>query len=175
MLLELVDHVGVGADAHPVERAAVAVAAVAGDDATETDDRVRRRRSLLAVAFARATGAGVILGAVFPIIPLRSYVHSRRYERLLREEADRLLESRADRWREAGTGIPVRTACTGSPSAARGLHALAREHGAALVVVGPSRRHGAGWTFPGPMGTRFAHGAPCPVAVVHGECALPEG
>jgi nucleotide-binding universal stress UspA family protein len=123
----------------------------------------------LALAFARATGAEVVLATVFPIIPLRSYVHSRHYERLLHEEADRLLESRAVRWRAAGTGIPVRTACTGSASAARGLHALAREQGAALVVVGPSHRRGAGWTFPGPMGTRFAHGAPCPVAIAVGR------
>jgi nucleotide-binding universal stress UspA family protein len=123
----------------------------------------------LAVVLARAMGAEVVLGTVFPIIRLRSYVHSRRYERLLREEAERFLEERADRWRAGGTGIPVRTASTGSPSAARGLHALAREQGAALVVVGPSHRHGAGWTVPGPMGSRFAHGAPCPVAAATGR------
>jgi len=87
----------------------------------------------LALAFARATGAEVVLATVFPIIPLRSYVHSRHYERLLHEEADRLLESRAVRWRAAGTGIPVRTACTGSASAARGLHALAHEREGMVV------------------------------------------
>jgi nucleotide-binding universal stress UspA family protein len=51
------------------------------------------------------------------VTKLRSYVPSRQYERLLREEAERFLAGRADRWRAGGTGIPVRTASAGSPSA----------------------------------------------------------
>jgi nucleotide-binding universal stress UspA family protein len=126
----------------------------------------------LALTLARALGSAVVLGTVFPLIRLRSYVHSRRYERLLHEEAERFLGARAERWRESGAEIAVTTAAVGSPSAARGLHALARERGAGLVVVGPSRRHGGGWTVPGPMGSRFAHGAPCPVVVATGT--IPE-
>ena len=122
----------------------------------------------LARTLARAYGADVVLGTVFPIINLRSRVQSRHYERLLREEAERFLAGRVDRWSAGGAGVAVRSVVTGSPSAARGLHVLARESEAGVVVVGPSRRHGAGLTFPGPMATRFAHGAPCPVAVALG-------
>ena len=126
----------------------------------------------LAALLARTFGAAVILATVFPVIHLRSYVHSRRYARLLQEEAERFLDERAKRWREARGNISITTACTGSPSAAHGLHELARDLRAGLVVVGPSRRHGAGQKLPGPMGSRFAHGAPCPVAVATGR--IPE-
>jgi nucleotide-binding universal stress UspA family protein len=119
----------------------------------------------LALALARAYGAEVILATVFPIIRFRSRLHARHYERALRDEADRFLDGRLERWRARGTGVAARTMATGSPSAARGLHTLARQAGATLVVLGPSRRHGAGHRLPGPMAMRFAHGAPCPVAV----------
>ena len=126
----------------------------------------------LALVLARAYGAPVVLATVFPLIRLRSYLHMRRYERVLREEAERFLAGCAERWRAGSGGIPVTTACTGSPSAAKGLHELARRAGAGLVVVGPSRRTGAGQQVPGPMGARLAHGAPCPVAVATGR--IPE-
>ena len=122
----------------------------------------------LARILASAHGAGVVLGTVFPHINLHSRVDARRFKRLLREEADRFLASRAERWRAEVPSIPVHTRTVGSPSAAHGLHRLARESGAAVVVIGPSRRHGAGLTFPGPMATRFAHAAPCPVVVATG-------
>lgn len=126
----------------------------------------------LARTLASVHGAGVVLGTVFPIINLHSRVNARHFERLLREEAHRFLAGRADRWRAESPSIPVSTRTVGSPSAAHGLHRLARETGAATVVVGPSRRHGPGLTFPGPMATRFAHAAPCPVAVATGR--IPE-
>jgi nucleotide-binding universal stress UspA family protein len=119
----------------------------------------------LALSLARAYGAEVILATVFPVINLHSRVHARHFERALREEAEGFLDARVERWRSRGTRVGVRAMATGSPSAARGLHALAREAGAGLVVVGPSRRHGTGRRLPGPMAMRFAHGAPCPVAV----------
>ena len=119
----------------------------------------------LALVLARAMSAQLVLVTVFPIIRLRSYVHSRHYESLLRREAERYLAGRADALRERAPDVVVGVETTGSVSAARGLHRLARELDAGMVVVGPSRRRSGGHRVPGPMGTRFAHGAPCPVAV----------
>ena len=119
----------------------------------------------MALVLARAMGAELVLVTVFPIIRLRSYVHSRHYESLLRREAERYLAGRADALRERAPDVVVGVETTGSVSAARGLHRLARELDAGMVVVGPSRRRSAGHRVPGPMGARFAHGAPCPVAV----------
>ena len=126
----------------------------------------------LARTLAGAHGTGVVLATVFPLVDLHTRVNARHFERLLREEADRFLAGRAERWRAESPDITVHTRTVGSPSAARGLHRLARESGAAMVVVGPSRRHGAGLTFPGPMAIRFAHAAPCPVVVATGR--IPE-
>ncbi|HET8952092.1 MAG TPA: universal stress protein [Solirubrobacteraceae bacterium] len=126
----------------------------------------------LARTLADAHGTGVVLATVFPLIDLHTRVSARHFERVLREEADRFLAGRAERWRAESPDIAVDTRTIGSPSAAHGLHRLARESGAAMVVVGPSRRHGAGLTFPGPMAMRFAHAAPCPVVVAAGR--IPE-
>jgi nucleotide-binding universal stress UspA family protein len=119
----------------------------------------------LGLVLARATGAGVVLATVFPVIQLRSYVHSRSYETRLRGEAERFLAERAEALRRHAPDLTIETSTTGAASAAHGLHRLARELDVSLVVLGPSRRHGRGLTVPGPMGARFAHGAPCPVAV----------
>ena len=119
----------------------------------------------LALVLARATGAELVLGTVFPMIRMRSYVHSRPYESQLRREAERYLAGRADALRKLAPGLAIATETTGSVSAAHGLHRLARELDARMVVLGPSRRRSSGHRVPGPMGARFAHGAPCPVAV----------
>ena len=119
----------------------------------------------LALLLARATGAELVLATVFPLIRMRSYVHSRPYESLLRREAERYLTGRADALRERAPELAIGIETTGSVSAAHGLHRLARELDAGMVVLGPSRRRSGGHRLPGPMGARFAHGAPCPVAV----------
>ncbi len=136
-------------------------------DPTDPSEAAER----LALVLARATGAELVLATVFPLIHPRSYVHSRHYESLLRREAERHLTVRADALRERSPHVVVGVESTGSVSAARGLHRLARELDASMVVLGPSRRD-AGNRVPGPMGTRFAHGAPCPVAVT---CTGPRG
>jgi nucleotide-binding universal stress UspA family protein len=48
---------------------------------------------------------------------------------------------------------------------AHGLHRLAEEPDATLVVVGSSHRGVAGRIFPGSVGERLLHGSPCPVAL----------
>ena len=119
----------------------------------------------LALALARATGAELILGTVFPIIDVHSRVDTRHYERLLREEAERFLAARADTLRSQAGDVSIATHAIGSYSAGRGLHRLADDEQAGLVVLGPSRRGRAGRVVPGPMAGRLAHDAPCPVAV----------
>ena len=126
----------------------------------------------LGAVLAEATGAGIVLGTVFPEIHMRSYVHSRSYQTRLRQEAERFLAERAAAFRRRAPGVAVQTRTTGAASAAHGLHRLARELDASLVVLGPSRRHGLGLTIPGPMGSRFVHGAPCPVAVAPVDGAI---
>jgi len=65
-----------------------------------------------------------------------------------------------------GDGVAVRTSALADPSAAHGLHALAEEEAAALVVVGSAHAGHVGRVFPGTVGERLLHGSPCPVAVV---------
>ena len=52
-----------------------------------------------------------------------------------------------------------------STSAPRGLHGLADELGADLIVVGSSHRGKLGRVLAGSVGERLLHGAPCAVAV----------
>jgi nucleotide-binding universal stress UspA family protein len=52
-----------------------------------------------------------------------------------------------------------------STSVARGLHYLAEDEGAELVVVGSTHRGALGRVVPGAVGERLLHGAPCAVAV----------
>ena len=51
-------------------------------------------------------------------------------------------------------------------SVAQALHEAAEAEGAALLVVGSTRRGAAGRVLPGSTAERLLHGAPCPVAVV---------
>jgi nucleotide-binding universal stress UspA family protein len=52
-----------------------------------------------------------------------------------------------------------------STSAARGLHALAEESGADLVVVGSSKHGSHGQIFAGSVAMALLHGSPCSVAI----------
>lgn len=53
----------------------------------------------------------------------------------------------------------------GSSSAAHGLHRLAEQLDADLIVVGSSHRGALGRVLPGSVAERLLHGAPCAVAV----------
>ena len=66
-------------------------------------------------------------------------------------------------------GIPAAIVCLGAPSPARGLHDLAREQGADLIVVGSSRRGSLGRALLGDDARESLDGAPCAVAIApHG-------
>jgi nucleotide-binding universal stress UspA family protein len=51
-------------------------------------------------------------------------------------------------------------------SAARALHEAAEREGAALLVVGSTRRGALGRVLPGSTAERLMHGAPCAIAIV---------
>jgi nucleotide-binding universal stress UspA family protein len=61
--------------------------------------------------------------------------------------------------------VPYESRRVQSTSAARALQETAEQEDAALVVIGSSRRSGAGRVLAGGTGVRLLHGAPCPVAV----------
>jgi nucleotide-binding universal stress UspA family protein len=114
----------------------------------------------LAGTLARALGARLILASVYLVEPRRGA--SGAYARALEAEAEAALE-----W-AAGPlgGVPhVECRTIASPSVAQGLQELAEAEGALTIVVGPSQRGRLGRLFPGSVGQRLLHGAPCPVAI----------
>jgi nucleotide-binding universal stress UspA family protein len=72
----------------------------------------------------------------------------------------------AELLREAMGGPIVRASISpGESDPADGLRELAVEHRAQLLVVGSSHRGPVGRIFPGSVGRKLLHGAPCPLAV----------
>ncbi len=64
-----------------------------------------------------------------------------------------------------GDTVGVSYETVGPGSAARGLHDLAEDRGATVIVVGSSADTMLGRIGPGSTGERLLHGAPCPVGV----------
>src|SRR4051812_8733480 len=118
----------------------------------------------LGAAAARFTGAPLIVVTV-------DGGHHRRHdhrtghidEDLGADAAAAALEPVEAGLKEAGVAFEFRR-LQGS-SAARALHEAAEESGAALMVVGASRRSAIGRAAVGSTAVRLLHGAPCAVAV----------
>jgi nucleotide-binding universal stress UspA family protein len=117
----------------------------------------------LGLLLARSTGA----------VPLVAVIHAEEYPigvgrvdaewvAYLHEQAEATL-GRARRLVGRDRGAEFRE--VSAPSESRGLHDLAEEEQAELVVVGSSRRGPFGRTFPGSTGDRLLQGSSCPVAV----------
>jgi nucleotide-binding universal stress UspA family protein len=128
---------------------------VCGFDGTEA--------SRAAVRFAgrlgSLVGAKVIAAHVFSRVRvghIYAVMESFRDEDEKRAEAERVLEGLDEE------GVDRRLIPSSSP--AHGLHSLAEEEGAALLVIG-STQHGALGRLGGEA-ERLLHGSPCPVAVV---------
>jgi nucleotide-binding universal stress UspA family protein len=68
-------------------------------------------------------------------------------------------------------GLPAAIACVRGASPARGLHNLARERAAALIVVGSSRHAFLGRILLGDDARESLDGAPCTVAIAPHEFA----
>ena len=115
-----------------------------------------------ATRIAATSGASLRLVSAFPYsdIPSRGAVPA--YRELLRRDARTTLERSA----AATEATVAATEAIADASPARALHELSERIGAALVVVGSTRRGPLGRVVPGSTGERLLHGATCPVAVV---------
>jgi nucleotide-binding universal stress UspA family protein len=106
---------------------------------------------------AAATRAELILGGVSIIHPL------------LRGDADQLAldneRALSAKLEAAGQEAGATSRPVESSSVARGLHYLAEETGADLIVVGSSRHGKLGQTLLGNVAVNLMHGAPCAVAI----------
>jgi nucleotide-binding universal stress UspA family protein len=106
---------------------------------------------------SQATGAELCAGGVSLVHPiLRGGADP--LDREAEQESAQQLERAADS--VAATAQPVQ-----SSSAARGLHELAEEIGADLIVVGSSKHGPVGQTILGNVGVALMHGSPCAVAI----------
>lgn len=107
-------------------------------------------------AIARATGGQLVVAGVFPIGAL-----PHGFEATWTEEEERVvgeIQSAAD---DAGAKADVFP----SSSPASGLHGLAEETEADLVIIGSSRHSKLGQALAGDVGLGLLHGAPCAVAI----------
>jgi nucleotide-binding universal stress UspA family protein len=109
---------------------------------------------------AEASGADLVVAGVF------------EYDRRWGGVDPYLQEAEADHAREierAAAAVGAEAEAIPSSSPGRGLHELAEEIGADLVVVGSSHRSRAGQVLAGNVGTALLHGSPCSVAIApHG-------
>jgi len=110
----------------------------------------------LARVLAAPLGARIVLGYVYPL--WRPLSNDSEYVAAARAEADAALAG-------AAVGDDVERVAVPAPSAAHGLHDLANERHAQLVVVGASRHAGVGRVVPGSVGQKLLHGSPCAVAI----------
>ena len=119
-----------------------------------------------------ALALGLLLARATRAVPLVAVVHPQEYPigvgrvdaewvAYMHEQATELL-GRARRL-VGDTGAEFRE--VSAPSESRGLHELAEEEQAELVVVGSSHRGPLGRTYPGSTGDRLLQGSSSPVAV----------
>jgi nucleotide-binding universal stress UspA family protein len=119
----------------------------------------------LATRLAALIGAPVIAAAVVLNDGISS-VPTPEWQRLSIEHSDRILDERVAAL-NGGAAVTTRTEV--STSAPRGLHELAVETGAAVVVAGSSHYGPIGRVLLGSVTDRLLIGAPCPIAVTpHG-------
>ena len=115
----------------------------------------------LASSLAGITGSELMLVNVFPYDVHPSRAANRAFEEYLRRDSNNLLERR----RSSLGDQTVEIRAIPDVSSARGLHELAEQETAGLVVVGSTHTGRAGRVLPGSTAERLLHGSPCPVAV----------
>jgi nucleotide-binding universal stress UspA family protein len=115
----------------------------------------------LASGLAGITGAELMLVNVFPYDTHPSRAANRAFEEALREGSHELLE----RLRSDLGDDTVEVRAVANPSPAHGLHDLAEQEDASLIVVGSTHTGRAGRVLPGSTAERLLHGSPCPIAV----------
>jgi nucleotide-binding universal stress UspA family protein len=120
-----------------------------------------------------ALALGMLLARATRAVPLVAVVHPQEYPigvgrvdaewvAFMHEQAEQLL-GRARRLLGEDAVADYRE--VSAPSESRGLHELAEQERAGLVVVGSSHRAPLGRTWPGSTGDRLLQGSACPVAV----------
>jgi nucleotide-binding universal stress UspA family protein len=115
----------------------------------------------LASRLAGITGSELMLVNVFPYDVHPSRAANRSFEEYLRRDSNDLLERRRSSLGDQTVAIRA----IPDVSSARGLHELAEQENAGLVVVGSTHTGRAGRVLPGSTAERLLHGSPCPVAV----------
>ena len=109
---------------------------------------------------AEASGADLVVAGVFEFDPMWGGLDPdfRAAEVDFAREVER-----------AAASVGAESEAMPSSSPGRGLHELAEEIGADLVVVGSSHHSRAGQVLAGNVGTALLHGSPCSVAIApHG-------
>jgi nucleotide-binding universal stress UspA family protein len=120
------------------------------DGSEQSHDAVALARDL-----AEIDGAELIVAWVYYL-----------YRRTSAEKASHELEATARKiLADADVSESTAQEAVGAESPAEGLHRVATEHEGDLLVVGSSHRGRLGRVFPGSVGRRLLHGAPCAVAV----------
>ncbi len=124
-------------------------------------DPERQDRAPLVVAarLARITEASLVAVSAYLHDPISNAVSAGTLDADLRANALRGLEPLVG---DVDAELLVR----GGSSPARVLHDVAADLGAALVVVGSTKRGPVGRVAPGSTAERLMHGAPCPVVLV---------
>ena len=139
------------------ERAVGVTPLIVGVDGSE------RSRDALALAVQLAEpGQGVLLAHVHPYGALSDLLSGDDYARLVREVAESTL-SAAHETLHPATERVMQLVSNRSPAA--GLHDLAAEKDAALIVVGSSHRSGLGRVLAGSVAESVLAGSPVPVAI----------
>src|SRR5688500_248308 len=132
---------------------------IAGYDGSDASRAALR----FAARLAEKTGADVVAANVFDQ-PQVVFGESAPPGALgeLRDVARRGAEDKL-----AQAGLPdITHVAVGASSPAEGLHNIAADQGARLIVVGGTHRGAVGRVVLGSVGERLLHGSPCPVAVV---------
>ena len=122
------------------------------DDSDQAKDALAFGKQL-----ADATGAELVVAGVFVVHPMW---HGGIDPTIRDEEVifARKLEAAANSVHAAAEPVP-------STSPARGLHEIAEETNADLIVVGSTHRGRIGRVVAGSVGVALLHGAPCAVAI----------
>jgi nucleotide-binding universal stress UspA family protein len=111
----------------------------------------------LALAASELTGAPVIAAAVHPWTVSEGWS-----DPSLSADAQEAMTASLQRLHD---DLGVETRVLSDVSVPRGLHNLARELEAGLIVVGSTTRGPAGRAVTGSTAERLLHGAPCPIAL----------